>query len=100
MTRVRDYIFKVISALVIEKLVRKGCDAYFAYLHDTSCLGSIVEEIRTVRSLSDAVPEEFPGLPLDREVEFKIELLLRTAPMSITPYRMAPKELKELKMQL
>ena len=44
--------------------------------------------------------EELPGLPLERELEFSIELLPRTAPISKAPYRMAPAELQELKKQL
>ncbi|KAA3480880.1 Transposon Ty3-I Gag-Pol polyprotein [Gossypium australe] len=44
--------------------------------------------------------EELSGLPTIKEVEFGIELVLRTTPISIAPYRMAPTELKELKAQL
>ncbi|WVZ75803.1 hypothetical protein U9M48_023834, partial [Paspalum notatum var. saurae] len=45
-------------------------------------------------------PEELPRLPPDRDVEFSIELVPGTAPVSRRPYRMAPDELKELKEQL
>ena len=45
-------------------------------------------------------PEELPVLPPIREVEFGIELVPGTTPISIAPYRMAPLELKELKAQL
>jgi hypothetical protein len=38
-----------------------------------------------------------PGLPPDRDVEFKIELILGTTPISKRPYRMPPNELAELK---
>ena len=48
----------------------------------------------------DVFPEELPGLPHVREVEFGIELVPGTTPISIAPYRMAPTELKELKAQL
>ena len=44
--------------------------------------------------------EDLIGLPPDRELEFGIELLSSSAPISIPPYRMAPTELKELKTQL
>ena len=44
--------------------------------------------------------EDVPGLPPDRDVEFSIELELGTAPISRRPYRMAPKELTEMKQQL
>ena len=45
-------------------------------------------------------PEELPGMPPDRDVEFIIELKLGTAPIAKRPYPMAVDELKELKMQL
>ncbi|WVZ89222.1 hypothetical protein U9M48_035650 [Paspalum notatum var. saurae] len=45
-------------------------------------------------------PEELPGLPPERDVEFRIELILGTTPISKRPYRMALDELKELKTQL
>jgi hypothetical protein len=48
----------------------------------------------------DVFSDDLPGLPLDREVEFKIELILGTTPISQRPYRMPPNELAELKIQL
>ena len=48
----------------------------------------------------DVFPDELPGLPLHRDVDFVIELHPGTSPISITPHRMAPVELKELKVQL
>nr|GFC35478.1 putative reverse transcriptase domain-containing protein [Tanacetum cinerariifolium] len=48
----------------------------------------------------DVFPDELPGIPLVREVEFNIELISGAEPISKAPYRMAPIELKELKDQL
>ncbi|WVZ75706.1 hypothetical protein U9M48_023741, partial [Paspalum notatum var. saurae] len=48
----------------------------------------------------DVFPEELPRLPSDRDVDFSIELVSGTAPVSRRPYRMAPNALKELKVQL
>ena len=48
----------------------------------------------------DVFPEDLLGLPPDRDVEFFIELEPRTGPISRCPYRMAPKELAEMKKQL
>ena len=48
----------------------------------------------------DVILEELPGLPPDRDVEFKIELVPGTTPISRRSYRMPPNELAELKIQL
>ncbi|WVZ70995.1 hypothetical protein U9M48_019622 [Paspalum notatum var. saurae] len=59
-----------------------------------------IKKIHVVCEFPDVFLEELPGLPPDRNVEFSIELVPGTAPVSKRPYRMAPDELKELKMQL
>ncbi|KAG8474512.1 hypothetical protein CXB51_031385 [Gossypium anomalum] len=96
----RNYLSNVISALRAEKLVRKGCKAFLAYISNTEAKSPTVKELRTVKEFLDVFLEELPGLLPSREVEFGIELLLGTAPVSIAPYRMAPKELVELKAQI
>jgi hypothetical protein len=53
-----------------------------------------------VRDFSDVFPEELPGMPPDREVEFVMDLLPGTTPISKRLYRMSVEELKELKKQL
>jgi hypothetical protein len=50
-----------------------------------------------VKDFSDVFPEELLGMPPDREVEFVIDLLLGTIPISKRPYRMSVEELKEHK---
>ncbi|KAA0051541.1 gag protease polyprotein [Cucumis melo var. makuwa] len=55
---------------------------------------------QVVKDYPDLFPEELPRLPPHREIEFAIELKSSTVPISIAPYRMAPAELKELKVQL
>ena len=57
-------------------------------------------DIPVVCEFPDVFPDELPGLPLDRDVKFKIELVLGTAPISRRPYRMPPNELAKLKIQL
>jgi hypothetical protein len=47
-----------------------------------------LEHIRIVCEYLDVFTEELPGMPLDRDIEFSIELLARTAPISKIPYRM------------
>ncbi|WVZ97434.1 hypothetical protein U9M48_042973 [Paspalum notatum var. saurae] len=59
-----------------------------------------IKKIPIVCDFPDVFPEELPSLPPDRDMEFSIELVLGTAPISKRPYRMAPDELKALKTQL
>ena len=67
-----------------------------------SCAMHVVPlpQIPVVCEFPDVFPEELPGLPRDREVEFAVELIPGTAPISRRPYRMPPNELAELKKQL
>jgi hypothetical protein len=53
-----------------------------------------------VKDFPDVFLEELPGMPPDTEVEFVIDLLPGTAPISRWTYRMSVEELKELKNQL
>src|SRR4051812_22574412 len=59
-----------------------------------------LEDIPVVRDFPDVFPEELPGMPPDRCVEFIVDLAPGTAPISRRPYKMAPRELAELKIQL
>ncbi|WVZ58246.1 hypothetical protein U9M48_008532, partial [Paspalum notatum var. saurae] len=59
-----------------------------------------IKKIPVVCEFPNVFPEELPGLPPDRNVEFSIERVPGTAPVSKRPYGMAPDELKELKTQL
>jgi hypothetical protein len=67
------------------------------YLIDDKFVGN---HIQVIRESPDIFPEELPGMPLDRDVEFVIDLLPGTTPISKRPYQMSVDELKELKKQL
>lgn len=90
----------VISSMLAQKYVRKGSEAYFAYVLDSKVIEKKIELVSVVCEYPNVFPEELPSLPPIREVEFGIELIPGTTPISIAPYRMAPIELKELKAQL
>ncbi|KAA3466375.1 DNA/RNA polymerases superfamily protein [Gossypium australe] len=87
----------MISSLVAGKCLRKGCKSYLTFVLDTKESEVKIETVPVVCEYLDVFPEELPGLPPVREVEFGIELVLGTTPISVAPYRMAPLELKELK---
>jgi hypothetical protein len=59
-----------------------------------------LEDIRVVQDFPDVFPKELPGMPPDRDIEFLIELLPGTPPISKRPYRMPANELVELKKQI
>ena len=90
----------VISALEAKRLLHKGCEAYLAHVLDKSSSKVTIENVPIMCEFPDVFPEDLSGLPPDRELEFEIELLLGSTPISIPTYRMTPIELKELKAQL
>jgi hypothetical protein len=59
-----------------------------------------LEDIHIIREFSNVFPDDLPGMPPERAIEFKIELQPGTAPIANATYRMSPVELKELKIQL
>ena len=67
---------------------------------DTKKVDPSLSDIPTLFYYPDVFIEEFSGLPPQREIEFAIDIVLGATPTSITPYRMALVELKELKLQL
>ncbi|KAA3461346.1 zf-CCHC domain-containing protein/RVP_2 domain-containing protein [Gossypium australe] len=87
----------VISSMSAQRYVRKGCDAYIAYVLDTKVSEKKIESVPVVCEYPDVFPEELPGLPPVREVEYAIELVPGTSPISIAPYRMAPTKIYVLK---
>ncbi|GJT88174.1 hypothetical protein Tco_1069891 [Tanacetum coccineum] len=59
-----------------------------------------IEDVPIVRDFPEVFPEDLPGLPPTRQVEFHIELIPGAAPVARAPYRLAPAEMKELAEQL
>jgi hypothetical protein len=59
-----------------------------------------IEDIRVVCKYPDIFPDDLPGMPPERDIEFIIDLLPGTAPIAKRPYRMSVGELEELKKQV
>jgi hypothetical protein len=59
-----------------------------------------LEDIRVVQEYPNVFLEELPGMPPDHDIEYLIELLPGTPPISKRPYRMSINELVELKKQI
>ena len=90
----------VISTMQARRFIIKGYEAFLALILYSKKGKVDVEKIPIVREFLDVFPKELPGIPLKREVDLSIEIVPGIAPMSRAPYRMAPVELKELKVQL
>ena len=93
-----NHISNVISPATAITMVRKGCEAYLAYVIDTKKAEPSLLDTPTICDYQDVFSEELPGLPPQREIEFAIDDVLGATPASITLYRMALVELKELKL--
>ena len=93
-----NHLSNVIFAATARTMVQKGCEAYLAYVIDTKKANPSLSDIPTVCDYPDMFPKELPGLPPWREIDFTIDFVSSATPASITPYRMASMELKELKL--
>ncbi|XP_073314729.1 uncharacterized protein [Primulina huaijiensis] len=85
----------IISYICAMKLIKRGCQAFLA------CVTlSPIPDIPKLRGFPNVFPEDVSGIPPNREVEFSIELMSSTIPISKAPYRLASAEIKELKDQI
>ena len=84
----------LISAAAARTMVRKGCEAYLAYMIDTKKVEPSLLDIPIVCDHPNLFPEKLPRLLPQREIEFAIDVVPSATPASITSYKMAPVELK------
>ena len=96
----REIAPSLINTMTASKMLRKGCQGYLAFVVDRRQEGTLLEDIPIVKEFPDVFPDDISGLSPDREVEFTIDLIPGTEPISIPPYRMTPAKLRELKAQL
>ncbi|KAK8928763.1 hypothetical protein KSP39_PZI017801 [Platanthera zijinensis] len=89
-----------ISAVCAKRLFSSGCFACVVSMLGTVSSGPQLDEIPVAREFPDVFPSDLPGLPPDRDVEFVIDLEPGTRPIAKATYRMAPRELEELRTQL
>ena len=98
----RDGDIKVISVLKAPRYLTKGCSSFLAYMLNTikETKKKTVDDVPILREYPDVFPEDLPGLPQIRQVEFRIDLTPGATPIAKTPYRLAPVEMKEMISQL
>ncbi|GJW28081.1 putative reverse transcriptase domain-containing protein [Tanacetum coccineum] len=91
----------LISTMKTIKCLRKGCMAYLAYVTEAKEIEKKeVSNIPVVSDFSDVFPDDLPGIPPERQVEFGIDLIPGATPIAKAPYRLAPTEMQELMKQL
>ena len=80
----------LISMIKARRCLGKGCVGYLAYVLDAKKEKCDVEDVPIVREYPKVFPDDLTGLPLDRQIEFKIDLVPGAAPVARAPYRLAP----------
>nr|GEY54805.1 hypothetical protein [Tanacetum cinerariifolium] len=91
---------KVVSCLKVKKYVDRESYLFVARVVEKEPVERRLGDVPVICKFPDVFPEDLPGLPPPRQVEFKIELVPSAAPVARAPYRLVPSEMKELAKQL
>ncbi|KAJ0576325.1 putative aspartic peptidase domain superfamily [Helianthus annuus] len=81
----RDAPVRIIDCMKAQKCLRKGCVAFLAHVVDKKVVEPKLEDIPVVKEFPDVFPEDLPGLPPQRQVEFRIDLVPGAAPVARAP---------------
>ncbi|GJX15862.1 putative reverse transcriptase domain-containing protein [Tanacetum coccineum] len=90
----------LISCIKTERYISRGYQVFIAQVMEKKSDEKRLEDIPVVREFLKVFPEDLPGLPPVRQVEFQIDLILGVAPVARAPYRLALSEMQELSDQL
>ncbi|KAD4982452.1 hypothetical protein E3N88_19123 [Mikania micrantha] len=91
---------KLMTCTTAQKYLRKNYVAFLAHIVNKKDKEKKIEDIPIIKDFPEVFPEDLPGLPPIRQVEFRIELVPGATPVAKSPYRLAPSELQELASQL
>ncbi|GKA83277.1 hypothetical protein Tco_0804872 [Tanacetum coccineum] len=94
----------IISYFKTQEYMLKGCPVFLAHVTtkevEDKSEKKRLEDVPIVRDFPEVFPEDLPGLPPTRQVEFQIDLIPGAAPVARAPYRLAPSEMKDVAEQL
>nr|GEU78070.1 putative reverse transcriptase domain-containing protein [Tanacetum cinerariifolium] len=94
----------IISCPKTQKYLMKGCPIFLAHVTmkgaEDKSKENRLEDVPIVQDFPEVFPEDLPGIPPTRQVEFQIDLIPCAAPVARVPYRLASSEMKELSDQL
>ncbi|XP_070036787.1 uncharacterized protein [Nicotiana tomentosiformis] len=88
---------RFISYLKMRKMIDKGCLYHIVQVRDINKGTTTLESVPVVNEFPDIFPDELPSLPPRRRIDFFIDIVLGTQPISIPPYMMTPAELKNVR---
>ncbi|GKB20143.1 putative reverse transcriptase domain-containing protein [Tanacetum coccineum] len=91
---------KIVTCIKAKKYIEKGCELFLAQVTEQELKKKRLEDVPVIRDFPEVFPEDLPGLPPPRQVEFRIDLIPGAAPVARAPYRLAPSKMKELSKQL
>nr|GEW09686.1 putative reverse transcriptase domain-containing protein [Tanacetum cinerariifolium] len=91
---------KVISCIKVRKYIERGSQLFIAQVTKKEPVKKQLQDVPMICNFPEVFPDDLPGLPPPRQVEFKIELIPGAVPVAHAPYHLAPSELKELSNQL
>ncbi|GJR95233.1 putative nucleotidyltransferase, ribonuclease H [Tanacetum coccineum] len=91
---------KIVSCIKARRYIEKGCELFLAQVTEQESMEKQLEDVLVIRDFPEVFPEELPGLPPPRKVEFHIDLIPGAAPTARAPYHLAPSEMKELSKKL
>ncbi|GKA70200.1 putative reverse transcriptase domain-containing protein [Tanacetum coccineum] len=97
-----DWLTKYHGVIICDEKI--GFDVFLAHITTNEAKdkseGKRLEDVPFVRDFPEVFPEDLPGIPPGRQVEFRIDLVPGVAPVARAPYRLAPSEMKEQAEQL
>ncbi|XP_074301457.1 uncharacterized protein LOC141632847 [Silene latifolia] len=91
---------KLMAVMTLNCCLRNNCPLILCHVWDTHMEEPSAADIPAVSEFGDVFPNEIPGLPSKRDIDFSVELKPGTGPISKARCRMGPKDLEELKKQL
>ena len=86
----------LISAITVKEMLRKGCQGYLALVRDITAKKTSISDVPVACEFPDVFPDELPGLPPHREIEFCIDVVSDTTHIFVLLYSITPAELREL----
>ncbi|XP_024972713.1 uncharacterized protein LOC112511350 [Cynara cardunculus var. scolymus] len=92
--------FKLVTCMKMRKYLKKEYVTFMAHIVDKGIKEKRIQDFPIVQDFPKVFPDELPGLPPLRQVEFHIDLIPGAAPVAKSPYHLAPSEMKELSEQL